>query len=74
MSNVTISLNLPEEVVTRAQAAGLLTDERVAAILLAELERINRLFETADRLAALEPPLTQEEIDAEIAAHRGRSA
>jgi len=70
---VQITLNLPEELVTQAQEVGILTDAGVAALLHAEIERRQRVdhyFETLDRLAALAPPLSQEEIDAEMRAFR----
>lgn len=73
MTAVPVTLNLPEAVVETARDAGLLTDERVSELLVAELERIqrvNRLFENADKLAALEPGLTPEQIQAEIDADR----
>ena len=73
MKNIDVVLSLPEELVARAKSEGLLDDERVMAWLEKELERrgqIRQLREDVDRLRRFEPPLTQEEIDAEIAAHR----
>jgi hypothetical protein len=70
---VDITLNLPEDLAARARAAGLLTDEQIARLLEAELEREARIQELADdmrKLHALQPPLTQEEIDDEIRAFR----
>jgi hypothetical protein len=76
MDYVTVSVNLPEDVAERAEAAGLLTDEQITAILVSELNRkarIDRLFDDLDKLAELEPPLTPEEIEAEIRASRDTS-
>jgi hypothetical protein len=71
MSNVDVILSLPEELVERAKSEGLLDDSRVAAWLEAELERrqrIKQLREDVQKLRSFEPPLTQEEIDAETKA------
>jgi hypothetical protein len=76
MDYVTVSVNLPEDVAEHAEAAGLLTDEQITAILVSELNRkarIDRLFDDLDKLAELEPPLTPEEIEAEIRASRDTS-
>lgn len=73
MKNIDVVLSLPEELVARAKSEGLLDDERVMAWLEKELERrgqIRQLREDMERLRTFEPLLTQEEIDAEIAAHR----
>lgn len=70
MSNVAVTFHLPEDVVERARDAGLLSDERVREMMLAELARIERFFNLADRLAEMEPRLTPEEIEAEIRAAR----
>ncbi|MBC7811369.1 MAG: hypothetical protein H7175_09485 [Burkholderiales bacterium] len=77
MVAVDITLKLPEELVNQAQAAGILTDERVAELLTAELERKNQvreLFDDIDKLHKLQPPFTQAEIDAEIRAHKEEKA
>ncbi len=73
MLNKEITLSLSEDLIARATAAGVLTDERLSALLEAELTRQKRLdsyFETLDKLAALEPPLTPDEINEEIRAYR----
>jgi hypothetical protein len=73
MKNVDVVLNLPEELVERAKLEGLLDDTRVAAFLEAELERrsrIKQLREDVQKLRSTEPPLSQEEIDAEVDATR----
>jgi hypothetical protein len=73
METVEVKLNLPGELVDRAKSAGLLTDERVTAWLSAELERkrrVGQLFEDAQKLRAMEPALTPEDIAAEIDAYR----
>jgi hypothetical protein len=73
MERVDIVLNLPEELVEQAKSAGLLTNERIEKFLLSELERQRRLkgfFTDLDKLAAITPPISEEEIAAEIDAYR----
>ena len=56
-----------------AQEAGLLQPAEIERLLREELRRrrVDELFATADNLAALDlPPLTEEELEAEIAAAR----
>ena len=70
---VEIKINLPDNVVQEAKESGLLTPKSIEAMLRAELHRRRaaRLFETADRLAALDmQPLTNAEVEAEIQAAR----
>lgn len=64
-----ITLQLPEALVAEAQAAGILTDERIAELLTIELERRKRgqqLLDDMQKLDELQPALTKEEIKAEI--------
>jgi hypothetical protein len=67
-----IVLTLPDNLAQEAEANGLLRPESIAALLRAEIRRrrVNRLFTAADRLADLDQPLTETEIEAEIAATR----
>ncbi|MDI6768981.1 MAG: hypothetical protein QMD04_04830 [Anaerolineales bacterium] len=68
-----INLKLPETLLKEAQSAGLLKPVELEKLLRAELRRrrVDKLFATADKLAALdEPLLTNDEIEAEIAAAR----
>jgi hypothetical protein len=70
-----ITLQLPDDLVKRAQAAGLFTPERAEELFRRELERqskVARFFEIADRLIQLNQtdPITPEEIEAEIQAAR----
>lgn len=69
--NVDVLLKLPKELVERAKEAGVLTDERMAAMIEVELKRqahIRRFKETVEQLRDLQPPITQEEIDEELEA------
>jgi hypothetical protein len=69
----TLTINLPEDILSQAQAAGLLSTEEIEKWLREELERQNRLenfFGKLDKLSKIEPAISQEEIDAELAAHR----
>ncbi|HEX5418375.1 MAG TPA: hypothetical protein VFY39_00110 [Gammaproteobacteria bacterium] len=70
MTEVTVTL--PDDLAQQARKAGLLRPEALAALLREAMRegRVERLFATMDKLAALEPPLTEEEIAAEIEAAR----
>jgi hypothetical protein len=74
MTNITVSL--PDDLAQAARSAGLLRDEAIAALLREAMQKrqVDRLFDTMGKLAALEPPLTEEEIDAEIATARAERA
>lgn len=74
MTNITV--RLPDELARQAQSAGLLRDEAIAALLRDAMQKrqVDQLFDTMDKLAALEPKLTEEEIDAEIAIARAERA
>ncbi|HYJ85395.1 MAG TPA: hypothetical protein VEW46_05035 [Pyrinomonadaceae bacterium] len=67
-----VVLTLPDKLAQEAEANGLLKPESIAAILRAEIRRrqVNKLFAAADRLAALDQPLTESEVEAEVAATR----
>lgn len=74
MAQVELKLLLPDTLAREAEANGLLTPESIEALLRNELQRrksVTRLFDAADRLAALDlPPLTDAELEAEIQAVR----
>ena len=74
MTNITV--RLPDDLARQAQSAGLLRDEAIAALLREAMQKreIGTLFDTMGKLAALEPALTEAEIDAEIAAARAERA
>ena len=67
-----VVLTLPDNLAREAEANGLLKPESIAAMLRAEIRRrrVNKLFAAADRLAALDQPLTEGEVEMEIAAAR----
>jgi len=67
-----ILLTLPDNLAREAEANGLLRPEFIASLLRTEIRRrrVNKLFEAADRVADLDEPLTDAEIEAEIAASR----
>lgn len=67
-----IVLTLPDNLVREAEANGLLKPEAITAMLRAEIRRrrVNKTFNAADRLSDLDEPLTETEIEAEIAAAR----
>lgn len=66
-----LKLILPDSLAREAKAKGLLTPQAIESLLRAELQRdrVEKLFQAADRLATL-PPLTEAEIEAEIQAVR----
>lgn len=66
-------LNLPDELAQRAEEAGLLTDAAIQRLLEEAMRREagRRLLEVAERIhASGVPPLTEEEIVAEVKAVR----
>ena len=67
-----ILLTLPDNLAREAEANGLLRPEFIASLLRTEIRRrrVNKLFAAADRLADLDEPLTDAEIEAEIKASR----
>jgi len=70
-----VRLSLPDSVAREAEAHGLLKPESLESLLREALrkQRIDRLFEAADRLAAVPlPPLTEAEVEAEVQAVRSR--
>ena len=70
-----IVLTLPDSLAHEAKANGLLAPEFVASLFRAEIRRrkVNRLFAAADRLADLDEPLSEVEIQAEINAVRNKA-
>jgi len=69
----TVQITLPDQLAEEAARAGLLASERIEALLREQLraERIGRLGVARDRLAADPlPPMTADEIQAEIDAYR----
>jgi hypothetical protein len=67
-----VILTPSDDLAKEAEANGLLKPQLIASLLKAEIRRrkINRLFAAADRLAELDEPLTEAEVQAEIAATR----
>ena len=72
MSAFRIDLDLPDNLAREAEANGLLTSEAIESLLREEIRRrrVDRLFDASDRLANLGVPLTEDEVEAEIAAVR----
>jgi len=69
----TLKLNLPDELARRAQSAGLLTDAALQKLLEDAIRRDagRRLLDAAKQLhAASIPPMSDEEIVAEVKAVR----
>ena len=69
-----IQIELPDATAKAAKAAGLLTSQALAGLLSSALNRLqagNYLLNVADDVAALgEPPLSMDEINAEVKAAR----
>jgi len=74
MTNIAVSL--PDDLAQQAQAAGLLRPAAIETLLREAMKRrdIGELFASIDKLNALEPALTEAEIDAEMAAARAERA
>ncbi len=69
----TVEIDLPDGLAREAKAEGLLTPQFIESLLREEVRRrrVNRLFESADKLADYDAPtLTEEEVEAEIQAAR----
>jgi hypothetical protein len=70
-----VKLRLPGDIAREAATQGLLDAESLEGLLRDELRRrrVDHLFATADRLAALaHPPLTEVELNSEIQAARAQ--
>ncbi len=72
MSSLELKLNLPDSLAREAKANGLLTSEAIEALLRLEIRRrrVNKLFDAADRLADVGAPMTEAEVEAEVATAR----
>lgn len=73
MTTLELKLSLPDRLAQEAQAAGLLTPEAIESMLREALRRqhVEDLRSTMKILAAADiPPMTMEEIEAEIKAYR----
>jgi hypothetical protein len=69
----TLTVELPDVLVKEAGAAGLLSPDAIEAMLRENLRRlaVDDLFTAADKLSAAHfPPMTMEEIQAEVNAVR----
>jgi cytochrome P450 len=68
-----LNLNLPDQILQEAQRAGLLTEQAIERLIeqAVRLEAGKQLLEAMQRLReANVPPLTEEEIEAEVQAVR----
>ena len=73
MTTLELKLNLPDELAREAQRAGLLTEQAVGPLIEEAVRREagKKLLDAMQRLrAANVPPLTEEEIAAEVKAVR----
>ena len=73
MTTLEVKLNLPESLAKEAQQAGLLSPEELERLVREALraKRLQRLSDAREKLAASPlPPMTLEEIQAEIDAYR----
>ena len=73
MTTLELTLNLPDELASKAQAAGLLNSEAVEKLLREQLRRqagqeLRAMLDKAG--ASSTPPMTEDEIQAEIEAYR----
>lgn len=75
MTTLEITLSLPDSLAKEAQQAGLLAPEELERLVREALraKRVERLFKAREKLAAEPlPPMTTEEIQAEIDAYRAQ--
>ena len=75
MTTLEVKLNLPDNLANEARQAGLLTPEELERLLREALRarRVERLTAVRESLAANPlPPMTPEEIQAEIDAYRAQ--
>ena len=75
MTTLEIKLSLPDSLAQEAQQAGLLAPEELARLVREALRanRVERLYKARAKLAAEPlPPMTPEEIQAEIDAYRAQ--
>jgi hypothetical protein len=74
MTSITVSL--PDELAQQAQSAGLLRPDAIERLLREAMKKrqVDQLFTTMGQLAALEPALTEEEIQTEIDVARAERA
>ncbi len=73
MTTLEIKLSLPDGLANEARAAGLLTPEALEKLIAEALRRraFDELLSVADRVeAAGVPPMSMEEINAEVKAYR----
>jgi hypothetical protein len=72
----TITVSISDELARQAQSAGLLRPEAIEQLLREAMKKreVDQLFADMSKLAALEPKLTEAEIDAEIATARAERA
>ncbi len=77
MQQIQVTLRLPDDLAREAGDAGLLDADRLARLIESELTRrqmAEKYAATLDALGQLEAPMTQEEIDAELAVLRAEKA
>jgi len=70
---VEFKVNLPDTLASEAKAAGLLTPQAIERLLREAVrsKAVKELFDTADRMVAANiPPMTMQEIQAEVDAVR----
>ncbi|MBX6315769.1 MAG: hypothetical protein IRY99_23065 [Isosphaeraceae bacterium] len=72
MVTVEIKIDLPDRLARDTEAIGLLTPQAIASLIREEVRRqIKALFEATNRPAVQEePPMTEEEVLAEIQTYR----
>ncbi len=75
MTTLELTLNIPDELASKAQAAGLLNSEAIEKLLREQLRKqagqeLRAMLNKAD--ASGMPPMSEEEIQAEIDAYRAQ--
>jgi post-segregation antitoxin (ccd killing protein) len=67
-----LTVTLPDDLALQAKQVGLLRSEAIAELIAEAIRsrKVERLFTTIDKLTDLAPPLTEDEIQAELDAAR----
>jgi hypothetical protein len=68
MSEITITLKLPDKLATEAEAQGLLKAKSIESLVREELrrQRVGRFFKATDKLVKSSPALTEADVETEI--------
>jgi hypothetical protein len=74
MATVELKVSLPDDLAREAEEAGLLDPQAIETMVRDTMRRrrVERLFQTIEKLRTISPPVTETEIAAEIDAARAQ--